>query len=269
MEKFKADGGGSKEDSVVERTARHLEELVLEGSLAPGDLLLPERELAIRLSVSRPTLRLAIKIIEDRGLIRSVPEGRIVAPIGRAITDPLMELMSAHGMVVDDYLEFRYTTERMAAELAARRANDVDRAQLKRCIDAIDAAHERGVEQDEADADVDLHIAVYEASHNLVVLHVMRALSGMLRTGIIENRGKLFQRPQTRDALRAQHRAIYEAIERGDAEAAGEAAEAHVRYTHDALREVNAAEARLHVSLRRSRGGRVSTKSFDEKNGSN
>ncbi len=254
-----------KDESAAERTARHLETLVLEGSLAPGDLLLPERELAQRLDVSRPTLRQAIKIAEGRGLVMSAPEGRVVAPIGQTITDPLIDLMAAHGMVVDDYLEFRYTTERMAAQLAARRANDVDRAQLKRCMDAIDAAHERGAEQDEADADVDLHIAVYEASHNLVVLHVMRALSGMLRTGIIENRSKLFQRPQTRDALRAQHRDIYEAIVRGDAEAAGEAAEAHVRYTHDALREVNAAEARLDVSLRRIRGGRVSMRRGGEK----
>jgi len=121
----------------------------------------------------------------------------------------------------------------------------------------LEEAHDRGSQKDGGDADVDLHIAVYEASHNLVVLHVMRALSGMLRRGVIENREKLFQRPETRDALRAQHRAIYEGVMAGDAEAAGQAAEAHIHYTHRALKEVNAAEARLGISLRRLGGGSV------------
>ncbi|QRI63467.1 FCD domain-containing protein [Shinella sp. PSBB067] len=250
------DDNTAKDESAAEKTARHIEMLILEGSLSPGDHLLPERELAQRLDVSRPTLRQAIRILEDRGLILSRDGSRSIAPLGTTITDPLMDLM-AHSDVVDDYLEFRATTEKMAAQLAARRANDVDRAQLKRCMERIDEAHERGSQQDEGDADVDLHIAVYEASHNLVVLHVMRALSGMLRRGVIENREKLFQRPETRDALRAQHRAIYEGVMAGDAEAAGQAAEAHIHYTHRALKEVNAAEARLGISLRRIGGGSV------------
>ena len=50
-------------------TARHLEDLILEGSLRPGDPLLPEREMALRLKVSRPTLRQGIKMLEDKGLI--------------------------------------------------------------------------------------------------------------------------------------------------------------------------------------------------------
>lgn len=247
-----------KDESAAEKTAHHIEMLILEGALSPGDHLLAERELAQRLDVSRPTLRQAIKLLEERGLIVAKEGTRSIAPLGTTITDPLMELMAAQSVVVDDYLEFRATTEKMAAQLAARRANDVDREQLRRCMERIDEAHERGVQREEGDADVDLHVAVYEASHNLVVLHVMRALSGMLRRGVIENREKLFQRPETRDALRAQHRAIYEAVMAGDAEAAGQAAEAHIHYTHRALKEVNAAEARLGISLRRIGGGNVS-----------
>ncbi len=131
-------------------------------------------------------------MLEKDGLIVSTPAGRSVAPLGREITDPLIALIASHAEVVDDYLEFRATTERMAARLAAARASAVDRDRLATCMERIDRAHEQGNDREEAEADVALHIAVYEASHNLVVLHTMRALSGMLRQGVIENRETLF-----------------------------------------------------------------------------
>ncbi|WP_232630628.1 FCD domain-containing protein [Methylobacterium sp. Leaf118] len=254
-----------KGGSVAESTARHLKDLILEGALSPGDLLIPERDLAAQLNVSRPTLRQGIKILEEEGLLVSTPAGRSVASLGREITDPLIALIASHAEVVDDYLEFRATTERMAARLAAERANAVDRARLTTCMERIERAHGDGVQREEAEADVDLHIAVYEASHNLVVLHTMRALSGMLRQGVIENREKLFTRPETRDQLYAQHRAIYDGVMAGDVEAAGQAAEAHIHYTHRALNEIKASEARLQVSLRRLNGGHVSTRRRPER----
>ena len=54
---------GIKGASAAESTARHLEDLILEGSLRPGDPLLPEREMAARLNVSRPTLRQGMKLL--------------------------------------------------------------------------------------------------------------------------------------------------------------------------------------------------------------
>lgn len=254
-----------KGESVAESTARHLKDLIAEGTLSPGDLLLPERDLALLLHVSRPSLRQGIKMLEDDGLIVSTPAGRSVAPLGREITDPLIALIASHEEVVDDFFEFRATTERMAARLAAARANVVDRDHLAACMERIDRAHEEGNDREEAEADVALHIAVYEASHNLVVLHTMRALSGMLRQGVIENREMLFSRPETRDCLYAQHKTITECVLAGDVEKAGEAAEAHIHYTHRALNEVKAAEARLQVSLRRLNSGGLTTRHRGER----
>lgn len=250
---------GIKGASAAEATARHMEDLILEGSLRPGDPLLPEREMALQLNVSRPTLRRGIKMLEDRGLIVSDPDGgRRVAPLATSITDPLVELMSDRGEVVEDYLELRATLESMAARLAAVRANDVDRATLTRCMERIDLAHEEAEARNEADADVDLHLAVYEASHNVVLLHIMRALSGMLRKGVFHNREKLYARSEVRDVLRDQHRAIYDAVMARDPAAAGKAAEDHMLYTRRVMSEIAAAEARLEISLRRIQGGHLS-----------
>lgn len=252
---------GIKGSSAGESTARHIEELILEGSLRPGEPLLPEREMALRLSVSRPTLRQGMKILEDKGLLVAEASGaRVVAPLATSITDPLIELMANRAETVEDYLELRGTLERMAAGLAATRANDVDRATLQRSMDRIDAAHANADPHDEAEADVDLHVAIYEASHNIVLLQVMRALSGMLRRGVFLNREKLYARPEVREVLLGQHRAIFEGVMARDPDAAGRAAEDHMTYTRRVLSEIAAADARLEISLRRIDGGSLSSR---------
>ena len=86
-----------KPERAADSVARHLETLILEGSLRPGEALLPERDLALALEVSRPTLREALKMLADRGLLEPVRgRGIRVASLGReAIADPLMALLEA------------------------------------------------------------------------------------------------------------------------------------------------------------------------------
>lgn len=250
---------GIKGASAAENTAKYIEDLIVEGALRPGEPLLPEREMALRLDVSRPTLRQGMKILEDKGLLVAEASGRReVAPLATSITDPLIALLSSRADVVNDYIELRAELESMAARLAATRATDVDRAVLTEAMQRIDLAHEDTDTGKEAEADVDLHVAIYEASHNLVLLHIMRALSGMLRKGIFLNREKLYARPAIRDVLRDQHRAIFEAVLARDPDAAAHAAETHMTYTRQVITEIAAAEARLEISLRRIDGGKIS-----------
>ena len=69
----------------AEAVARHIETLILEGSLTPDEALLPERDLALRLNVSRPTLRDGLKLLQDRGLlVGERGRGLRVAALGKA-----------------------------------------------------------------------------------------------------------------------------------------------------------------------------------------
>ncbi|MDO5646325.1 FCD domain-containing protein [Paracoccus sp. (in: a-proteobacteria)] len=238
----------------------HIESLILEGSLRPGEPLLPERELAARLNVSRPTLRDALKSLEERGLLTSKEgKGMKVAQIGaQSITDPLIAMLSERGEVADDYLEFRDVVESSAAAMAAQRANEPEIQRIKDCVARIQKAHTANDPAAEADADADLHIAIYEASHNLVILQIMRALSGNLRTDVLHNRQRLFTIPYVRDLLRDQHLAIAQAIidrRPGDARSA---AHEHLSYLRRATREFREAEAKLDMSLRRLDSGGLS-----------
>ena len=249
-----------KPPRAADAVARHIEGLVLEGSLRPGERLLPERELAERLGVSRPTLRDGIQSLEQEGVLAGQPGGGThVAPLGTSITDPLTRLLASRGETTQDYLEFRTLMEGSAAALAAERATEVDLAAIRDCMERIDRAHGQQDSTDEAEADADLHVAIYEASHNLVLLHVMRALAGMLREGVFYNRQKLYARPEVRELLREQHLAISDAVLRRDVPAARTAAERHLHFTQEALREIRESDARLEVSLRRMGSGRIAT----------
>ncbi|HRQ83042.1 MAG TPA: FCD domain-containing protein, partial [Azospirillaceae bacterium] len=146
------------------------------------------------------------------------------APGDEAHSTPLAYLLQAHSVATYDYLEFRCVVEGEAARLAAERADEADRAMLTRRFDAIEAMHAKDDPTEEADADAEFHLGVYEAAHNLVLLHIMRGFSSMLRNDVFYSRNRLYSRKGVRDLLLQQHRAIYEAILARDPAAAADAA---------------------------------------------
>lgn len=236
-------------DAVAER----LEQMILEGVLRPGDRLASERDLAGRLDVSRPSLRDAISRLEERGLLVSGREGARVARFLDPFTAPLAELLADKARVAADYFEYRRTMEAEAARLAARRATDIDREAIVDILVRMKAAHGEADPAREAAADADLHIAIYEAAHNVVMLHVMRALSQLLRSNVFYNRDRLYRRADARPRLLVQHVAIAESVLSGDAEAAGRASAEHIRFTFETIEDIRRDDERRVTALGRSR----------------
>jgi GntR family transcriptional repressor for pyruvate dehydrogenase complex len=249
--------GGSRAALKVETpraahaAATALEHMILLGVLRPGEKLAGERDLAERLGVSRPTLRQALGALAARGLLTLTREGARVADYLAPLSRPLAALMADAPRAGADYFEFRATLEAEASRLAARRATPGEREAIARLLEAMDRAHRREDASQEAALDVDLHLAVYEGAHNVVTLHVMRVLSGLLRAGVFYNRAQLYGRPGARDALLAQHVAIGEAVVRGDAEAAGAAASAHVAFVFETVEAIRRDDDRLSTALAR------------------
>jgi GntR family transcriptional repressor for pyruvate dehydrogenase complex len=103
----------------------------------------------------------------------------------------------------------------------------------------------------EGAADVELHLLIYEASHNVISLHVMRALADLLRNNIFYNRAQLYLREGVRDQLLQQHLALVEAVIAGKAREAEAAAAEHIRFTFETVEEIRRDSARLETSLSR------------------
>ncbi|MEW9856395.1 FCD domain-containing protein [Novosphingobium sp. M1R2S20] len=237
---------------LADAVADHIQELILEGALPPGERLLPERELAVKLDVSRPSLREGLEKLIERGLLETDANGAcyISKSIGKSLRDPLLLLFdNPQGRF--DCMEFRAAVEAEAARLAAQRASSVDRATIERHFRAMEAAHEAGDVAAIAGADGDFHFAIYAASHNVMVLQVMRSLEDILRSHVHLNRQNLFEHRRAPEAQLAEHRAVFDAIMAGDPDEAERAARQHMVSTMRTQREIHEEEQRLMSATRR------------------
>lgn len=235
--------------------AEHLENLILEGVLRPGERLAAERELADKLEVSRVSLREALDKLQHKGLLTTSKSGTVVAQFLAPLARPLAGLLADKPRATADYLEYRRIVEGQAAALAAMRATEVDREAIRACCARMRDAHALDDPSSEAAIDADLHLLVYEAAHNVVILHVMRVFSELLRNDVLYNRDQLYRRFGVRDQLLEQHLAIADAVLEGNPDKAERAASGHIRFTHETIDSIRGDQARTETSLRRiSRG---------------
>lgn len=254
--------------SVAEAIAGHIERLILQGALRTGEKLTAERELADMLGVSRPSLRDALALLVSRGLLTTSRSGTYVAQFMTPITKPLAALLENNSEAVQDYFEFRQSVDSLAARYAALRANEVDREAIGNCIATMKSVHDHEDPAQEAQSDFDLHLLIYDASHNLVLAHMMRALAELLRSNIFYSRKQLYLHPNVRETLLAQHIEIAEAILARKPDAAARAAASHLAFTRKAVKEIEVQHARLEASLARAgRKGYVSRAPRSKKQG--
>lgn len=179
------------------------------GEFRPGDRL-RETDIADRLSLSRTPVREALRRLEAERIVEHRP--RIGAVIRTLDQTEVVELY-----------EMRLVLERTAAEMAAKHANPAE-------VDALFALNDEiasvGLSPPRAAAiNQRFHRSIYLAARNRFLLESARALNNAL----------LLLGPTTlADDARiatvvAQHHLIVEAISRGDVDAAGTTAEAHLQ----------------------------------------
>ncbi len=224
----------------------------MRGILRPGERLPAERELSERLGVSRPSLRESIADLQERGLLDTrAGAGIYVADVlGSAFSPALTKLFASHDEAVFDYISFRRDMEGLAAERAARLGSDTDLKVIAAIFAKMETAHSKRDPSDEAALDAAFHLAIFEASHNVVMLHMMRSMYQLLREGVFYNRSVMFKQRTSRGDLLEQHRAINSALQDRDPAAARAAIERHLDYVAQALgaqqkAEQNEAIARL------------------------
>jgi GntR family transcriptional regulator, transcriptional repressor for pyruvate dehydrogenase complex len=247
-------------EKLSQTVVRQIEALILRGILRPGERLPAERELSDRLGVSRPSLRDAVADLQARGLLASRPGAGIYVGdvLGSAFSPALVQLFATHDDAVFDYLAFRRDMEGLAAERAARLGSDTDLQIVDAIFRKMAAAHGKRDPTDEAALDAQFHMAIIEASHNIVMLHMMRSMFDLLQKGVFYNRQIMFKQRTTREALLDQHRAINDALQTRDPLVARAAVAAHMTFVEEALvdhirAEQNEAVARLRLDHEQSR----------------
>ncbi|MBY0467027.1 MAG: FCD domain-containing protein [Burkholderiales bacterium] len=238
---------------LADSIANQLEQRILEGSLKPGDRLPPERDFAIELGVSRPSLREAMQKLVSKGLLSTRHGGGtfVTDRLEAYFVDPWQEMLKNQPFLHRDLLEFRQMLENQAATLAAERATDVDISRLDAAYAALEAAYAKGDLPECVAADVAFHQTIAEASHNMLIGHLTAGLMRVIHGHVSTNLAHLHSRRQHWGQLETQHRAIWQAVRARQPAQAAAAASEHISFVRQHIEESVRDEERRVVALRR------------------
>ena len=239
---------------LADTVAAELEKRILEGSLKPGDRLPAERNLAVVLGVSRPSLREAMQKLVSKGLLSTRHGGGtfVTDRLEAHFVDPWQDLVKDHPLLHRDLLEFRQMLESEAAQLAADRATAVDVKRLDAVYAKLDEVYTGSDLAACIDADVAFHQVVAEAAHNVLIGHLSASLMRVIHGHVSNNLEHLRERPQRWNQLRSQHHAIWQAIREHKPQEAAQAARDHIEFVRQSVDNNVREEERRLSALRRA-----------------
>lgn len=242
---------------ISEIVAQKLEGMILDGTYAAAQKLPSERELAKQFEVSRPSLREAIQILQAKGLIsRRQGGGNYVNEnLQQGLSDPLFQLLSSHPESQYDLLEFRHAIEGISAYYAALRGTETDFDRIRDKFNAILDPELGNDTQAESKAVISFYLAVVEASHNLVLIHLARSMTALLEQNVMENLKIISRHSKDRSQINKQlyhHRkSLFDAVVGGQPDAARQASNEHLAFIEETLLTANQENTRIERAMRR------------------
>lgn len=222
----------AKQSRIFQDVVDQIQGAILDGRIKPGDKLPAERELGEIFETSRGTLREALRVLEQKGLIDirlGVGGGAIVKdPGGEQITESLAMMIRSRKISLRHLAEFREGVESIVAGLAAKRATADDIEYLRDLISRAETCWKAGVKRFAEFMRVDekIHMALAGISGNPVYEVILRTVHDNIHIYY-----DLFL-PSSMDKMNENFQDLKQlvgAVAEGDAERAGELAGNHVR----------------------------------------
>ena len=197
-----------------DRVVSFLREQLVTGHLKTGDRLLPERDLASALGVSRPVIREALKALATLGALEIKRGfGTVVRePNFTALSDYFGLVLAQQAGAIDDVMQARIAIERQAIRLACTRALTQDVERLSQALQAVKKTIDDPVRGGEAD--FHFHAMIVEAAHSPTLSSVYAAVGKLLQQSHMARRRVIASVPNVDSYLVDHHEAILLAITR-------------------------------------------------------
>lgn len=217
---------------IHEVVLEHIEDQIARGELKAGDRLPAERDMAAALGVSRPAVREAIRVLEAMGtVVQGTGSGPDAGTVLSAVPgDALTHLLSLHVMLASidtaDVVRARIALERESTRLAAKHAGPDDHLLVRAHLAAM-ADPSIGVAEFN-DHDTAFHLAIAQASGNILVAELTTALRTAMRPTLLRALQAVDDFPAMAARLAIEHEAIHAAILQGDGDLAAQRVEDHI-----------------------------------------
>ncbi|HEY1742324.1 MAG TPA: FadR/GntR family transcriptional regulator [Granulicella sp.] len=207
---------------VTARLISRIKNMIADGTLTPGTKFPPERDLAIKFSANRTSVRQALKVLEIMGVLtQRVGDGTYLSNSAETIlSEPLDFLVLLDDLSHHELFETRLIVEPELTARAAERATTEDIAALRAAVSAMEKSKNT---KERLSADMAFHDAVFRASGNRICQLLFKQIHRTVLTSMshLSNRVEL-------DQPLMYHRRIYKAIRERDAEAARLAMREHI-----------------------------------------
>lgn len=160
--------------------AEQLEEAIVSGELKPGEKLPPERDMTVDLATSRRSLREAMRVLEQKGLIETkvgVKGGNFVkVPSTDSVSETLALLIRCKKVPVNELAEFRIDMEGTIARRAAQRADESDIEKITEIVSKAKAvlSNPNADFNDYKEIDFEYHMALAATARNQLYESVLK-----------------------------------------------------------------------------------------------
>jgi len=243
-----SDSNTQRAPSLSQRVVDGITRRIQSGELKPEQRVPPEPALMREFSVSRSVVREAVSRLQANGLIRTRHGvGSFVQapqPDRALMHAPDAVLMLQQKLAL---LELRLSLESDAAALAAQRRTPEQLSAMQAALDAFDRQHSTG--EGTAEADFRFHELIAQATGNEYFLHVLRSIGTATITRGRTGAGKRTPSPKAprfgeptpqlrsgKEITAMEHRAVFDAIARGDAAMARAAMYMHLNNSRDRMK---------------------------------
>ena len=170
--------------SLTESVVHVLLGKILSGDLKAGDWLLPEREIAKEMGVSRSSVHLGVLELVEKGFLKTVPRrGTVVCDYRKHPTPGSLTLLMSYGSVdlekdlFSDMMETRLLLETEAARLACDHIYETTFQEMQDIVKALGQA-----DADVTDLLYGFHYRLVQASGNSIYSMIFRGFEPVLRS---------------------------------------------------------------------------------------
>ena len=172
----------TKPSRIFQNVVDQIQQAIINGEIKPGDSLPSEMKLKEMFDTSRGSIREALRVLEQKGLVdikTGVGGGAIVKKIDTSnISEGLDLLVQYHQVSLEHLTEFREGVEGLVAALAAERATKTDIKHLRK----LQNSFTNFLSEDESDwkkfieLDIQFHIAIADIAGNPVFKAVLQMI---------------------------------------------------------------------------------------------
>jgi GntR family transcriptional regulator, transcriptional repressor for pyruvate dehydrogenase complex len=210
----------STNDTGFAKVFAFLRDQLLEGTIRSGDRLVPERDLAAQLGVSRPIVREALRALSMMGAVE------IQSRVGTIVRQPDVSVLGdffAYSLAqqkgaIEDVMQARIAIECQAVRLACQRSTAFDFKSLGHALEQIETTIDDPIKGSLADHE--FHAALVRAAKSDTLASLYTAMASILMRSHRDRRAMIVMDAGIKKYLIADHRRIFEAVVAHDEEAA-------------------------------------------------